>query len=222
MNFKVSAEKNKNKKKLLFYTYLNIADIFYEEVLDYKSAKLYYDSALNNINREYSDYEMLKSKSEVLNELVENLDLIRLNDSLIYLTTIPESDLNEIIQNKIQADKKIKKIRVQSQKNQNYIPEESKVILSNSGGEWYFNNLSIVSIGINDFKRIWGSRDLTDNWRLASKMNFNNELSESVTKQEDSIPIDLQADTDEKLSFEEMKSSLPFNQNEKDILLSEI
>ena len=64
-----------------------------------------------------------------------------------------------------------------------------------------------------------GSRDLTDNWRLASKMNFNNELSESVTKQEDSIPIDLQADTDEKLSFEEMKSSLPFNQNEKDILL---
>ena len=222
MNFKVSAEKNKNKKKLLFYTYLNIADIFYEESFDYKSAKLYYDSALNNINREYSDYEMLKSKSEVLNELVENLDLIRLNDSLIYLTTIPESDLNEIIQNKIQADKKNKKIRVQSQKNQNYIPEESKVILSNSGGEWYFNNLSIVSIGINDFKRIWGSRDLTDNWRLASKMNFNNELSDSVTKQEDSIPIDLQADTDEKLSFEEMKSSLPFNQNEKDILLSEI
>ena len=156
MNFKVSAEKNKNKKKLLFYTYLNIADIFYEESFDYKSAKLYYDSALNNINREYSDYEMLKSKSEVLNELVENLDLIRLNDSLIYLTTIPESDLNEIIQNKIQADKKNKKIRVQSQKNQNYIPEESKVILSNSGGEWYFNNLSIVSIGINDFKRIWG------------------------------------------------------------------
>ena len=32
----------------------------------------------------------------------------------------------------------------------------------------------------------------------------------------------MQADTDEKLSFEEMKSSLPFNQNEKDILLSEI
>ena len=53
---------------------------------------------------------MLKSKSEVLNELVENLDLIDSNDSLIYLTTIPESDLNEIIQNKIQADKKLKKL----------------------------------------------------------------------------------------------------------------
>jgi len=177
---------------------------------------------LNNINREYPDYEILKSKSEVLNDLVENLDLIRLNDSLIYLTTIPENDLNEIIENKIKADKKNKKVKIQSEKNQNYLPQESKVILNNSGGEWYFNNVSIVSVGINDFKRIWGNRDLTDNWRLASKMSFNNELSQSGIKQEDSEPIDLQADNDEDLSFEDMRSSLPFNQNEKDILLSEI
>ena len=222
INFKLSSEKNKNKTKLLFYTYLNIADIFYEKNFDYKSAKLYYDSALNNINREYPDYEILKSKSEVLNDLVENLDLIRLNDSLIYLTTIPENDLNEIIENKIKTDKKNKKVKIQSEKNQNYLPQESKVILNNSGGEWYFNNVSIVSVGINDFKRIWGNRDLTDNWRLASKMSFNNELSQSGIKQEDSNPIDLQAYNDEDLSFEDMRSSLPFNQNEKDILLSEI
>ena len=99
-NYKLSSKENKNKKELLFNTHKNIADIYYDEIYNYRYAKLYYDSAINNINREYSNYDIIKSKSDVLNELVNNLDIIKNNDSLIYLTTIPDSDLNQILERK--------------------------------------------------------------------------------------------------------------------------
>ncbi len=37
-----------------------------------------------------------------------------------------------------------------------------------SSGEWYFYNGSLKSKGFNDFKKKWGVRTNTDNWRRKS------------------------------------------------------
>ena len=219
INFDLSSQKNINKKKLLFNTYLNIADIYYERINDYRSAKLYYDSALSNTNREHPYYNIIKSKTEVLNELVENLDVIRKNDSLIYLTTIPDTDLNEIIQNKISLDKKTQKTKKQSISQQNFFTDKPKIITNNNDGEWYFNNTSVVSLGINDFKRIWGNRELKDNWRLISKISFNSSISDLESEKEESEMDKLIKDKNENQSVDDLKSSLPFDKNEKIKLL---
>ena len=59
-NYTISAKNNTKNKNLLFYSYKKTADIYYDKLNDYKSAKLYYDSALNNINREFEGYKKLK------------------------------------------------------------------------------------------------------------------------------------------------------------------
>ena len=60
---------------------------------DYLKSKLYYDSALTNINREHNKYNKIKIKSDVLTNLVKNLEIISLNDSLIELTSLSEEEL---------------------------------------------------------------------------------------------------------------------------------
>ena len=75
-NFSTSVDKNNNNNNLLFYAYKKTADIYYDQINNYQLAKLYYDSALTNINREFKGYNKLKEKSDILTDLVNNLGII--------------------------------------------------------------------------------------------------------------------------------------------------
>ncbi len=76
-NFSISIKKNQRNKALLFRSYLEIAEIYYDKINNYELSKLYYDSAITNINREHKRYKEIKEKSNILSELVKNLDIIR-------------------------------------------------------------------------------------------------------------------------------------------------
>ena len=207
---------------MLFYSYKNIADIYYGNINNFKSAKLYYDSALNNINREFKDYNILKEKSDVLTELVENLEIINNNDSLINLTLIPEIELNEILEQTLKLNSEKKKKEKVRNSQQNFLQDNPKIIIaSTSDGQWYFDNESMKSIGKNDFQRIWGSRELKDNWRIMSKISFSNQYEESIVFQNNNDE-DSEVTTDEENNILNLKSSLPFEQSDKDELIKEI
>ena len=155
--------------------------------------------------------------------MVNNLGIIETNDSLIYLTSLPEDVLNNILEKSIKTASLNKKKENSRAFQQNFLPSESKVILGNkSEGDWYFDNKSLLSIGKNDFQRIWGNRELKDNWRLISKISFNSNLDidESRTVNEENIK-NKSEDTDDENTVSKLKSSLPFDQNQKDILNKE-
>lgn len=222
-NFQSSIEKNESNKSLLFFSYKIIGDIYYDNLVDYKMSKIYYDSAIANINREYKDYNELKNKSEVLTDLVNNLEKIKNNDSLIYLTTLPENELNMIIE-KASNQNKLKKSRENRNSNaRNFVNNESKIIInSRSEGDWYFDNESMVSIGLNEFKSKWGDRELKDNWRLISKSSYNNEIIDNVE-----FKNNLDETNNANLEYvendvEELKKSLPFSIEDKSKILKEI
>lgn len=222
-NYTISAKNNTKNKNLLFYSYKKTADIYYDKLNDYKSAKLYYDSALNNINREFEGYKKLKEKSDILTELVDNLEIISTNDSLIYLTSIPEEELNNILESNIKNSSEKKKKEKARGVQQNFNLSDSKIIIGNNkDGGWYFDNESIKSIGKNEFQRIWGDRELKDNWRLMSKIVFNSnpEAEESVLISEESFEDKIKFDEDEK-TVTELKDKLPFTQSDKDRLNKE-
>ena len=222
-NFSSSVDNNNNNNNLLFYAYKKTADIYYDQINNYQLAKLYYDSALTNINREFKGYNKLKEKSDVLTDLVNNLGIIETNDSLIYLTSLPEDVLNNILDKSIKLASQNKKKKNSRAFQQNFLPSESKVILENkSESDWYFDNESLLSIGKNDFQRIWGNRELKDNWRLISKISFNSNLDidESRTVNKENIK-NKSEDTDDENTVAKLKSSLPFDQSQKDILNKE-
>ena len=211
----LSVSLNKGNRELLFDAYIKTADIYYYDIINYKLSKLYYDSALTNINRENVNYNIIKNRSEVLTDLVKNIDKINLNDSLIKLTTLPKSELISILENKIKSTEK--KSKGNNLRNNNFILSEPEIIISDNKGVWYFNNPSIISTGLNEFKRKWGNRELKDNWRISSKITFI-ASSENESNLENNNLVKKEINSDPKGDINSLMNELPFDPKEVDIL----
>ncbi|HIF48797.1 MAG TPA: tetratricopeptide repeat protein [Cytophagales bacterium] len=221
-NYKTSIQKTINNKNLLFKAHLEIANINYYKYNNYSISKLYYDSALQNINRENVLYKQLKDKSDVLNKLVNNLLTINKNDSLISLTTLSINELENILNdyiNKLKKEKKKKKVELKE--NLNFYNEDSKIIKTNNNPVWYFNNMSIVNRGKDEFYSKWGDRKLTDNWRVQSKIIFISNNEKEIEIEKKSI-ITSEEKNSETINKESLILLLPFKIEDKQILLNEI
>ena len=220
-NFSISIKKNQRNKALLFRSYLESAEIYYDKINNYELSKLYYDSAITNINREHKRYKEIKEKSNILSELVKNLDIIRQNDSLIHLTTLSENELLKIINEQIKKNQKKSKKRSSTQNNRNIIIDESKIILSSDEiGVWYFNNPTVISRGRNEFISKWGERELEDNWRLLSKISFSEQEEQEEQETTDNVLSEIAVEESDVDIFSAMKS-LPFDEGEKILLNKE-
>lgn len=215
-NFITAISENNNDKEILFNSYLEIAKIFYEEKNDYEKSQKYYDSAITYINRENKLYETIKKRSEVLNNLVKNLNVILKNDSLIELTKLSEGDLDKLINEKIKEENKKSKKQNRSINQGSFSSEEPSVIKINSAdGSWYFDNPMLISTGITEFQRIWGKRDLVDNWRLISKAQFSVKEDDQINKEKE---IGEETSQTSESDYEEFYNSLPFEEEEKKTL----
>ncbi len=153
---------------------LKLAELHFERP-DYTLAQAYYDTAMQFLPEEYPNYEELKDKTEVLTDLITNLQAIFVQDSLQRMATMPEDERNAII------DKIIKKI-AEEEALQRELERERRQSLSmleqtnrqqnrnmqRSGG-WYFSNPQAVSFGFSEFNKKWGRRKLEDLWRLSNK-----------------------------------------------------
>lgn len=222
-NYKIAIEKTNNNKNLLFQAYLEIADMYYFNYQDYSISKLYYDSALMNINRENKKYKKLKDKSDVLNNLVENLFIINKNDSLISLTTMSENKLDNVLDNYITSIKEKKKKEKSEKKIEEYdfYDGDSEVINTQTNSIWYFNNQSMINSGKDEFFRKWGNRDLSDNWRVKSKTIFNERIPEIVLEDENEKQDTPEIKVDS-IDKDYLISTLPFSTEDKNILLKEV
>ena len=166
--YKHSAQKstsNENQKGLSF---LKIADLNFEHLNDYVNAKLYYDSAINTLPKNYPSYEQILKKAQNLEYLSERYQIIANQDTLQVLARLTAQE----------REKKITQMfELKAQPIINNPPtavrnEPSAVALNinmPNRGAFYFSNLTAVSRGFTDFKKRWGNRVLEDNWRQSIK-----------------------------------------------------
>lgn len=188
---------NNNRQKGM--SYLRLADIHFDDK-KFVKAYGYYDSAVSALPKDYPNYEAIKYKSESLNDLVENFEIVERQDSLLAIATLePEAREKRLaeIADQIKKEKEEEKRREQERMKQ---LEQMKTQMANSGGgngsDWYFYNRKLSGDGVNEFKRIWGDRKLEDNWRRSTKTvnSFANEEEGDST----------QSGNDEELSIEEL------------------
>ncbi len=168
---KASAEKG-----ILLLTMANL----YWDMKDYPNASRCYSQAVGMIGSTHKEYPIVKLRSEVLEDLVECSGTIRLQDSLQWLSTLPEERLYTII------DKVIDDLREQERQEEERRRQKEKEDLrkgavselsitddsDQSDGQWYFYNPNAVSRGRKEFSRQWGDRKLEDNWRRSNKTTF--------------------------------------------------
>ncbi len=168
---------NPSQKSL---TFLALADIYFAHP-DYVSAAEYYDSAIINMDRDFPDMEALQAKSAVLNALVDNILIYRLEDSLQLLASMSETERNRKIDDIIAMARQEEADARQRERLAQQTPEYRTARTAQSaryqaertgGGSWYFYNPSAVTFGQNEFESIWGERRLEDNWRRSNRQTI--------------------------------------------------
>jgi tetratricopeptide (TPR) repeat protein len=164
---------------------LQAADMLFKRE-KYEDSKAYYDTALQVLPAEYPDYEAINTRTQVLSDLVGNLQIIQYEDSLQMLGRMPEAELTAMIQKLVDEYNRKEKERLEAEQqekmdiamsmgnqySQNPMrPGQSPLdgAGGRGGGGWYFNNPSSISMGYSEFMRKWGRRKLEDNWRLMNK-----------------------------------------------------
>ena len=165
-------------------TYLFLADYFFNN-RNYAQAQAYYDSTVAVIPADFENADKIKAKHSVLSKLIESIETINTQDSLLALSNLDKSVLDKQINDRIEAEEERKREEAEEAK----IRREQELInarnnrgggglsSNQTGGTWYFYNTSTVGRGTNDFKRTWGNRAYGDFWRFGNKNSMDDALA---------------------------------------------
>jgi tetratricopeptide (TPR) repeat protein len=173
-------------------TCLTLADIFYERQ-DYEMADFYYDSATVYLTNEYPDYEEFIQKTLSLSQLVENLQVVQLEDSLQMLAGMDEASRFAIIDSiiaqlqlaeQLAREEELRAMQDQQYNRQALNQSQRSGYTADQGGKWYFYNQAAKGIGQPEFRMKWGNRKLEDNWRRSNKTEIS---YEAISGEEGSV-----------------------------------
>ena len=178
---------------------LQLGQIYWDQA-KYVDAQRCYGEAIGLVDKEHKDYDMVNLRSTILDELVEHTVAIDLQDSLQHLATLPEAELNKVIENIIaevirqeeEAKKAEEEAALMAQREEALGAAQAKGPQMNTPGamntndkSWYFYNTQLVAQGKKDFQQKWGRRKLEDNWRRANKSVLADETYEGVNYDEE-------------------------------------
>lgn len=176
---------------------------------NYEKAQPNYSEAVPLLPQTFPDYDNIKRRSDVLDELAVYSQNVNLQDSLLRLADMPEDERNKIIDKLIEELKKKEKEEAEEARRQEYLANEAaqgnklqdnstQSFVINSDNSWYFYNTATKNAGKTDFQKRWGSRKLEDNWRRRNKATFNTddfaEASDADSESESASETDNAAD----------------------------
>lgn len=182
-NLSVSnSTKNKYQKGL---SYLKIADLNFKNMHDFLKAKLYYDSAVSTLPKNYSGYALILKKSQNLEYLTKRYDSIAVQDTLQLLAAIPAGQRVDRIKQIIDAKNKLLLNQETANTSKQPVPFSSLSPATGAQGTFYFNNSTAISNGYSDFLKRWGNRAQEDNWRQSIKSSAQS-TAENIARAENS------------------------------------
>lgn len=174
-----SIKNYKDDRIMQSVNYSTLAEINFDAA-EYKDAGKYYDSTLTFLEENTRSWRRFKKKRENLDDVIKYEDIATLNDSLLRLAGMSEAQLlayfteytaglkQKAIEDSIANAKEEKKIA-----NNEFYKKQTKGTGDNApgGGKFYFYNPSTVAFGKQEFQRVWGNRQLEDNWRRSEKQS---------------------------------------------------
>ena len=217
--------------------YETLGDMYFD-YNNYKTAGAYYDSTLTKMVEKTKPYRVIKKKRENLDDVIYYEDVVKANDSILYMVSLPKDKQLEIYtklteQLKVKAfeEAQLKQEALDKRKNAasnsklvsqnsrsakiNTNPRASinKSIGSNGKSNFYFYNATTVAYGKNEFLKLWGDRKLQDNWRFSSER--------ADTKKTDTKEDIASLKNEVKFNPENYINQLPTKQSEIDSIFKE-
>ncbi len=188
-----SANKSVSNPRQKGKSYLRLAELYFVD-REYVLAKNYYDSTATYLPEDYPEYVSIVAKGASLTDLVEDLNTVAYNDSIIALASLSDKEKEKkiiriIADLEAEAEQKKQDELDALQRLQN----QASVAASKSRGNsktWYFYNSGTLGSGFQEFQRRWGSRKLEDNWRRSNKSDFS-QIADNFGPDGDTIPSNL-------------------------------
>ncbi|MEM6843619.1 MAG: methyltransferase [Bacteroidota bacterium] len=188
----VRASVSNNRQKA--YSYWELGKIYYDEYAKYELAKAYYDSTIAVLPQDEPEYEAIAARQQILSNFVEQLTIIKVQDSLLALAEMDTLELSayldEVIAEQEQQQRQEERLAARQARRQRAVSQfgttpspfatasgegTASASASVAGGEnWYFYSPAAISQGQTAFVRKWGNRSLEDNWRRSNKTIENN------------------------------------------------
>lgn len=145
----------------------------------YQDAGKYFDSTLTYMSPELLEYRTIKKKRENLEDVIKYEKIAEETDSILRLAGLSEderiayfTEYTDALRAKAIKDLEAGELPVYTASigPDNAFPSANVPPAgeANSGNSFYFYNPLRVSRGAQEFLRIWGNRELADNWRWGS------------------------------------------------------
>jgi tetratricopeptide (TPR) repeat protein len=184
-DYRLAAHAGKSKR-VQGMSYLRVGQINFDSLKKYKPAKLYYDSAVGALPKDYEDLESIVKRQSILGEFVKYTETISLNDSLLALSAMDTAAIRHRFDSLAKKDQKVatSKRKKRRQASSDDAPRTSSLVTGNTNedtntGDWYFGNMDLVATGQTEFQRVWGTIPLEDNWRRSNKIAGANDVASS-------------------------------------------
>lgn len=218
-NLKASLAANSKNKAQKTESYLLLAELYYNNA-NYVNSKAYYDSTLMVMNNADERYNQTKRFSNSLTEIAKNQQVVILQDSLIKIAGMSSDDqiklAKELKKREEEAKKSAQQAVVSSQKNTGSSDPLSQIEnrpgfnrgISLSGGNkstFFAYDEKQVKKGQKEFQKLWGQRELTDDWRRVRSTSNTPQNNQAVTA--------LSSEEEEKM-IREMLAAVPKNPKE--------
>jgi len=156
----------------------------YFDLREYAKAQPCYSEAVPLLPESYPDYNLLKRRSDVLDELAVYSQNVSMQDSLLHVASLPEDQQLAIIDRLIKELKEREKKEAEERNREEYMAQQQasgnqlsdsdqRKYEINTDDSWYFYNSVSRNSGKTEFQRRWGSRKLEDDWRRRNKASFN-------------------------------------------------
>ncbi|QQT27142.1 tetratricopeptide repeat protein [Sphingobacterium spiritivorum] len=161
-------------------TYLTMADQAFDKK-QYRIAQNYYDSVATVLPNDYTNIDQLRRKLIYMKDLTQVYEEVAWQDTLLGLAALNDADLQQKLDEYASKSLNDKLLELELQKKDAKKGKkggESQFRRTNlndyqvnkdsySDGKFYFNNQDAMLLGNSEFKRRWGSRPLSDNWRYS-------------------------------------------------------
>jgi tetratricopeptide (TPR) repeat protein len=173
--FKKSLQSNSKNNLQKELSYEALGNLYFDKA-QFMVAGAYYDSILNitNSNNTKRVRRLVRNRNN-LNEVILYENSSKINDSILKVVAMGEEAqiafFNAHIE-KLKANEEKQTIKTKVKRGL-FDVNLGKADVGENSGKWYFYNIQAVGFGEIEFRKIWGNRPLSDNWRLGDKSQLN-------------------------------------------------
>jgi hypothetical protein len=195
--------------------FLQLAEMAYADKL-YRESYNYYDS-IQLPDSTLANSASIKSRKASLELLAANIDIIKRQDSLQRIASMPEEERKDFVKRVLKQLRKQQGFKDDGNfSTGNPLQSSTTTTLfqpADSKADWYFYNASLRTRGQSEFKSKWGNRPNVDNWRrsaavssaMANNAAQNNNLANTGSQNGNTSNSD-------ELSYESLLEKLPIGE----------